>query len=131
MVVMFLTLLACQQAAPAPDMAVVDELVVLARTQPEVIAARIEQLDEPLLRTAVILELIVDPEVFFTEQQATTICGLAPAKHTRKQCMNRYRRDHLNQILKYKLQRQRGQGQGGGHGGGHGGGKGKAPTGRP
>ncbi len=61
------------------------------------VAAEIDAIGDPVLRTAVLMDAMQRPGVVPTPPQAAALCATAPNQSTRTHCENRFLRPHLNQ----------------------------------
>lgn len=57
--------------------------------------AEVREIDDPVLRTAVIMAAVRQEQLTTTPQQAIALCEAAPNEATRTHCENRFLRPHL------------------------------------
>jgi hypothetical protein len=57
--------------------------------------AEVREIDDPVLRTAVIMAAVRQEQLTTTPQQAIALCEAAPNDATRSHCENRFLRPHL------------------------------------
>lgn len=57
--------------------------------------AEVREIDDPVLRTAVIMAVVRQEQLTTTPQQAIALCEAAPNNATRAHCENRFLRPHL------------------------------------